>query len=104
MKTEHHAYGKLDHVNLKGIRLEKMETWVQASFTTESSIFPLNIVTIRHMKDSNIFIGGLGFSGEIDPVTYEGWFDFELDYKNEPTDFAFEIMRKRKYVDNKYNL
>ena len=104
MKTEHHAYGKLDHVNLKGIRLEKMETWVQASFTTESSIFPLNIVTIRHMKDSNIFIGGLGFSGEIDPVTYEGWFDFELDYKDEPTDFAFEIMRKRKYVDDKYNL
>ena len=105
MKTEHHAYGKLDHVDLKGIRLEKMETWVQASFTTtKGSIFPLNIITTLHMEDSDIFIGGLGFHGEIDPVTYEGWFDFELDYKNEPTDFAFEIMRKRKYVDNKYNL
>lgn len=102
MKTEHHIYGKLDHIDLKGIRLEKMETWVKTSFTSKDSIFPLNIVTSRHSSDI-IFIGGLGFHGEIDPITYEGWFDFTLDSNDEPTDFAFDIMRKRRYIDDKYN-
>ncbi len=102
METGHHIYGKLDHIDLEGIRLEKMETWVQASFTSKKSIFLLNIVTTMNFSDT-IFIGGLGFHGEIDPITYEGWFDFALDSNDEPTNFAFEIMRKRKYVDDKYN-
>lgn len=102
METGHHIYGKLDHIDLKGIWLEKMETWVQASFTSKNSIFPLNIVSTSHCSDT-IFIRGLGFHGEIDPITYEGWFDFTLDSNDEPTDFAFQIMRKRKYIDDKYN-